>query len=326
MSGVRRLGLLTAWALFAAGLASPVSGGDNYALVVTGASGGDAYAKKYDAWRRTFVSTLRDKFLYPPDHIAVLAEREEPGVALATREHVQRTVTDLRTRLTQNDLLIVLLIGHGTLTEGSSGEDAKFNLVGPDLSASEWGSLLKPLTARLVFVDTTSVSFPFMRKLAGPGRIVVTATDSAAQEFETVFAEWFVKSLSEEAADADKNGRVSLLEAFTYASAGVRRWYDEHNQLPTERPLLDDDGDGVGREAQNPGTDGALARGVYLQTAGETVDAPRRALAARQAALEAEIEALKARRPSMAPDAYQSELERLLLELARISAELRAKS
>jgi hypothetical protein len=165
-----------------------------------------------------------------------------------------------------------------------------------------------------------------MRKLAGPGRIVVTATDSAAQEFETVFAEWFVKSLSEESADADKNGRVSLLEAFTYASAGVRRWYDEHNQLPTERPLLDDDGDGVGREAQNPGTDGALARGVYLQTAGEPVDAPRRALAARQAALEAQVEALKAGRPSMPPDVYQSELERLLIELARISAELRAKS
>ena len=68
-----------------------------------------------------------------------------------------------------------------------------------------------------------------MRKLAGPGRIVVTATDSTAQEFETVFAEWFVKALTEMAADTDKNGRISLFEAFTYASAGVRRWYDEQN-------------------------------------------------------------------------------------------------
>jgi hypothetical protein len=309
--------------LLAVFLALPAAAGDNYALVVSGASGGDDYAKKYDGWRRSFVSALRDKFVYPADHVIALAEKEEPGVALATREQVQRALLDLRARLTRDDLLVVLLIGHGTLTGDA---DAKFNLVGPDMTASEWADLLKPLSARLVFVDTTSVSFPFMRKLAAPGRVVVTATDSTAQEFETVFAEWFVKALTEMAADADKNGRVSMLEAFTYASAAVRRWYDEHNQLPTERPLIDDDGDGVGREAQSQGADGSLARGTYLQSAGEPVDAPRRALAARQAALEAQVDALKARRSSMAPDAYQAELERLLLELARISAELRSKT
>jgi hypothetical protein len=307
----------------AVAIAAPAAG-DNYALVVTGASGGDAYAKKYDGWRRTFVATLLDKFAYPQDHVIVLAEKQEPGVAPATREQVQRTLTELRTRLSQDDLLFVLLIGHGTAADDRSGEDAKFNLVGPDLTASEWAALLKPLPGRLVFVDTTPVSYPFLRKLSAPGRIVVTATDSSAQEFETVFAEWFVKSVSEMAADTDKNGRVSMLEAFTYASAAVRRWYDEHNQLPTERPLIDDDGDGVGHEAPNPSPDGALARGTFLQLAGEPVDAPRRALVARRAALEREIEALKARRSSMSADAYQMELERLLLELARVSAELRS--
>ena len=307
-------------------VSSPASAGDNYALVVTGASGGDAYAKKYDAWRRSFVSTLREKFAFPEDHVVVLAEREEPGVLAATREQVQRVLVHLRSRLVKDDLLVVLLIGHGTSAEGGDGEDAKFNLVGPDLTATEWSSLLKPLAARLVFVDTTPVSFPFLRKLAGPGRIVMTATDSSAQQFETVFGEWFVKAFADPAADADKNGRVSMLEAFTYASAGVRRWYDERNQLPTERPLLDDDGDGVGREAQSPGADGAAARNAYLQPVGEPPEVARRALTARQTALEAEIEALKAKRTSMATDAYQAELERLLLELARISAELRSKT
>ena len=38
------------------------------------------------------------------------------------------------------------------------------------------------------------MSYPVLRKLAAPGRIVVTATDSTAQEFETVFGEWFVKA------------------------------------------------------------------------------------------------------------------------------------
>ena len=58
---------------------------------------------------------------------------------------------------------------------------------------------------------------------------------------------------------------MSIWEAFTYASAGVQQWFEQKGQLPTERPLLDDTGDGVGREAQNPGTDGALARITYLE-------------------------------------------------------------
>jgi hypothetical protein len=323
MKAIRCFVSVTALALV---VSSRASAGDNYALVITGASGGEAYAKKYDGWRRAFVSTLREKFAYPADHVVVLAEREEPGVAAATREQVQRTLVALGTRLVKDDQLVVLLIGHGTSAEGGDGEDAKFNLVGPDMSASQWSSLLKPLAARLVFIDTTPVSFPFLRKIAGPGRIVITATDSSAQEFETVFGEWFVKAFTEAAADADKNGRVSVLEAFTYASAGVRRWFEERNQLPTERPLLDDDGDGVGREAQTLGPDGAVARNTYLQAVGVPPELARRALTARQVALEAEIEALKARRSSMPPDAYQAELERLLLELARTSAELRSKS
>ena len=193
-------------------------------------------------------------------------------------------------------------------------DDAKFNLVGPDLSASEWAELLKP-HRRLAWSSSTrrrSASRSCASSPA-PGRVVVTATDSTAQEFETVFAEWFVKALTEMAADADKNGRVSMLEAFTYASAAVRRWYDEHNQLPTERPLLDDDGDGVGtRGAESGGRRMRWRAARICRLPAEPVDAPRRALAARQAALEAQVDALKARRSSMAPDAYQAELERLL--------------
>ena len=270
MSGARHV---IGVAILVLGVAARAAAGDNYALVVTGASGGETYAKKYDGWRRTFVSTLRETFGYPADHVVVLAEKVEPDVAQATREQVQRALLDFRTRLTKDDLLVVVLIGHGTSTEGGD-EDAKFNLVGPDLTASEWGSLLKPLAARLVFIDTTSASFPFLRKLSAPGRIVMTATDSTAQEFETVFGEFFVKAFTEAAADADKSGRVSMLEAFTYASAGVRRWFDEHSQLPTERPLIDDDGDGVGREAQNPGPDGALA-GATGAVVSQTLDKPK---------------------------------------------------
>jgi hypothetical protein len=229
----------------------------------------------------------------------------------------------LRGRLTQDDQLIVLLIGHGTTAEGPRGEDAKFNLVGPDLRASEWGDLLRPLASRVVFVDTTAVSYPFLHHLAAPGRIVVTATDSTAQEFETVFGELFIRAFEDPSADADKSGRVSLFEAFSYASAATRAWYEQRGQLPTERPLIDDDGDGVGHEASNPASDGALARATFLQASSMPADAVGAAALRRQRELESQIDDLKRKRPSMPPADYDAELERLLLELARVSAQTR---
>jgi hypothetical protein len=305
---------------------APCFAAERYAVVVTGASGGDDYARKYDTLRASFVSTLKEKFAFDDAHLFVLADHESAGVLPATRASVQRVLGDLRQRLAKDDLLFVLLIGHGT---SANGEDAKFNLVGPDLSASEWSDLIKPIAGRLVFVDTSGASFPFMQKLAGRGRVVLTATDSAAQQFETVFPEFFIKAFDDPAADLDKNGRVSLWEAFSYASAGVRQWFDQHGQLPTERPLLDDDGDGVGREAQNPGADGALARAVYLDPdPGASVGdgAALSTLQKAKADLERRIEELKGRKTSMSPDEYDPELERLLLELARISQQIRTKS
>lgn len=306
--------------------ASSARAGDRYALIVTGASGGDAYAQTYAAWRVSLVETLRAKFHYDPERLMILAETPGEGVQRATRENVRQAFADLRTRMTRDDQLLVLLIGHGTSLDG---DEAKFNLVGPDLNASEWSELVRPLPGRLVFVNTTGASFPFLKKMAGKGRVVLTATDAAAQQFETVFAEFFTRAFGDAAADLDRNGRVSMWEAFSYASAGVRQWFEQKGQLPTERPLLDDTGAGVGREAQNPGTDGAIARVTYLEPDAALVlpsDTALAGLVRRRAELEAQLEELKARKESTPADRYDVELEKLLVEIARISAQIRAKS
>src|SRR5262249_35212517 len=161
--------------------------------------------------------------------------------------------------------------------------------------------LIKPIVGRIVFIDTTGASFPFLHRLAARGRIVLTATDSIAQQFETVFPEFFVKAFDDEAADADKNGRVSIWGAFDYASAEVRQWFEQKGQLPTERPLLDDTGTGIGREAQAPGADGALARITYLEPEPALElpsDAGLATLVKRRAALESALEELRARKES----------------------------
>ncbi|MGE5243364.1 MAG: hypothetical protein ACM3SQ_03965 [Betaproteobacteria bacterium] len=296
---------------------------DKYALVVTGASGGEEYARQFETWRVMFLSTLRETWSYPDDHIVMLAERPGQNVARATRENVERAIADLRKRMTKDDQLLVLLIGHGS----GDGDEARFNLVGPDLRAGEWADLLRAIPGRLVFVDTTAASAPFLHALAARGRVVLTATDSSAQQFETVFPGFFVKAFGDQAADADKNGRVSVWEAFAFASAQTRAWYEQHGRLSTEHALLDDTGAGAGRQADTPGPDGELARATYLDLHNTEVgSAAMSRLLARKAELEAEVDALRARKASMKPEDYAAALEKVLIELARVSEEIRAKS
>jgi len=265
-------------------LAGHAFAADNYALIVSGASGGATYAAKYDGWRAAFVSLLKSKFGYPDAHLVALSE--------ARKEQIQQAIRDLRARMTKDDVLFVALIGHGT--------DDKFNLAGPDMKAVEWADALKPIPARVVFVDMASSSFPFLSQLAAPGRIVITAADSTAQQFETVFPEFFIQAFADPSADGDKDGRVSIFEAFQYASATVRGWFDQHNQLPTERALLNDEG---------------AARVTFLQPRAVPAND---AIAKRQAELEAAIASLRARRSSMPAAAYDAEMERLLTDLARL--------
>lgn len=306
------------------GGAAPANADERYALIVSGASGGTEYAQKYQKWRTTLVRALRERLEWPADHVYELSDDGE-GSQRATRENVRRAVAELRKRVADGDVTLVFLMGHGT----ADTDEAKFNLVGPDLSVDEWAALLKPLAGRLVFVNGASGSFPFLAKLAGPGRIVLTAADSAAQQFETVFPQFFVEALGTDGADLDKNGKVSMLEAFVFSSARVKNWFEQRGQLATERPLLDDKGDGIGREADTPGRGGTLAQITFLQPDVPPALAgnPRLAALARQRVeVENALSILRSNKATMAPARYEIELERLLLDLARLDRQLRTKT
>lgn len=316
-----RLGSLLVAATLLHGVAAAQ---ERYALVVTGASGGAEYARRYSAWRDALVDKLVRVFGVPRGHVWVLAESPGPTEGPATAEGVRRAVADLARVVGPGDLVLVVLIGHGT----HDGTDAKFNLVGPDLDARAWADLLARFSGRLVVVNTTEASFPFLAALAGPRRIVITATDSPAQRFGTVFPEYFVQALDDPAADLDKNGRVSIWEAFMFASARVRRHYEARGQLSTERALLDDTGDGVGKEAGAPGPDGPVAARVFLdaEPAPPAADPAVLDLLRRRAELESALEELKTRKPLLPEPEYQAELERLLIELARVSRAIRRRT
>ena len=296
---------------------------ERYALIVSGASGGEEYVQQYTTWTTEFVRTLTSRLKFDPQRITALADSHEPATA-ATAGNVRTAIAAVQARMRRDDLLLVLLIGHGTF----DGVDAKFNLVGPDLESAEWSSLLEPLPGELIIVNTTAGSFPFIARVSGPRRIVISATDSVAQRFDTVFPEYFVRAFADEAADLDKNERVSIWEAFAAASAAVRRHYQQRGQLSTERSLLDDNGDGQGRGAAEPGADGSRATRTYLDEnlpGAAPTDEALLALLQRKALIEAELDELKIRKAFLAPEEYAREFERLIIDFAKVSSGIRRR-
>jgi hypothetical protein len=318
------------------GGAVPAAAGDRYVLVVAGASGGQEYADQYARWTGELVGVLSNRMKVPVERIKVLSDSTDPSSA-STAANVRQHLSAVRRAMTRDDLLLVVLIGHGTF----DGVDAKFNLVGADLESAQWAELLAGVPGQVVMVNTSSASFPFLARLAGERRVVIAATDSVAQRFDTVFPEYFIKAFQGDGADIDKNDRISLWEAFSAATNDVRRYYQRRGQLSTERALLDDNGDGVGHEASGRGPggreatakdkdaeDGALASHVYLDEplpgAAPTDEVLVKLLQAR-AALEGEFEDLKIRRSFLPPAEYQKEFERLMIELARVNKEIKAR-
>jgi hypothetical protein len=304
-------------------LATPLWAAERYAVIVAGASGGPEYAEQYSRWTRELSEVLVDRLKLDRERVKVFGDTKDPATA-ATAENIRKHLAAIRRGMTRDDILLVVLIGHGTF----DGTDAKFNLVGADLESAQWAELVAGLPGRLVLVNTTSASFPFIERLAGDRRVVITATDSIAQRFDTVFPDYFVKAFQGDVADIDKNGRISMWEAFTTATAEVRRHYQRRGQLATERALLDDNGDGVGREAAGAGDDGSVASRVYLdeQLPGAApTDEVLVLLLQKRATLEAEVDELKVRRSFLPPTQYQQEFERLMIELARVARDIRAR-
>jgi hypothetical protein len=316
-----RVGLLVAMAVL---LAQPAAGEERWAFILSGASGGPKYAAQMAEWRAGLQSALVDRYGFKADQVRLFVDETVKTGESGSAANVRKAFAEVRKQLGRDDLLVIVLLGHGTY----DGDVAKFNLVGPDLTASDWATLLNGIPARLVVVNTTESSFPFLERLSGANRVVITATDSAAQKYATVFPDYFVKAMREASSDLDKNGRTSIFEVFAAASAAVKQHYEQRGQLTTERAVFDDNGDGVGREAEAPGPDGAMARLLYLdaELPAAANDPQLAALLRRRRELEAEAEALKQKKGSMAAPAWEAEYEKLMLELARVSREIRGRS
>jgi hypothetical protein len=228
--------------------------------------------------------------------------------------------------------LWIVLIGHGTF----DGKEARFNLRGPDVSATDLAGWLKPFHRPIVLIDTASSSAPFLNKLSATNRVIVTATRSGNEQNFARFGQYFAEAITSTDADLDKDGQVSVLEAFLIASRKAAEFYKLEGRLVTEHALIDDNGDGLGtpadwfrglRAVKKPqgktAVDGLLAQQICIVPSRQEASLSSEQRAKRDA-LEREILLFREKKTSMPENDYYRQLEKLLLDYARFYESLPA--
>jgi hypothetical protein len=314
------------WMALGLAVASPLAA-QTQALIVSGLGGEPRYQEAFARTALDLARAARERLGAAAEDVVVLAEDPGRGAGITGRSTTGEIATRLRAlseRAAPGGILLVVLVGHGS----AAGGEPRLNLPGPDLTARGLAEMLRPFsTQSIVVVNAASASGDWIEALSGPRRAILTATRSGLERDETHFAEHFAAALAADDADGDKDGRLSVFEAFEYARREVARLYQRDQRLQTEHALLDADGDKVGDRAPQPTAgDGAAAAAVFLTSspAASGGSAPS-GLAAVRDSLQREVTLLRGRRSTMSAEEYDRRLEALLLELARVNREVRQR-
>jgi hypothetical protein len=222
----------------------------------------------------------------------------------ADTQTVQLALSELKARLRSDDTLLFAYVGHSSY----DGERFKFNVIGSDFSATELGGWLEDSRAENEILIVTGASSGAVQDvLAADNRTLITGTRSGEQKNATVFGRFFTAALDDEAADVDKDKRITALEAFRYAETGIERYYGDAGEMTTENPVTS-------------GPDPVLVLAVLESQL--AVDPARNHLYTRRSELEQDIARLRDRKAEYSPDAYFAELQKLLLDMALIENQL----
>jgi hypothetical protein len=284
-----------------------------HVLAVTGLSGEPAYRLLFESATSALVDSARARWRVSDSSSILLAEDLKStrlyAKGRATKDAIAQSFLTLSRRVAPGDIVLVFLVGHGS----GDGVESRVSLPGPDATAADFAGWIAGFTRQtVVFVNAASGSGDFAAALHGPRRVIVTATRTALERNETRFATPFVRALTTDEADADKDGRVSVLEAFAYAKREVARVYETDKRLLTEHAVI---------------SDSILARSVSFGAPRSTTTDPRAAaLVAERSELEAQVAALRGRKDRMTAAAYDAELERLLVQVAQKTQAIRALS
>ncbi len=306
-------------------------------ILVVGAAGASEFGEQFTQWSTQWAAIGRQA------GAKVVEIGNDTDLSVNDVDRLKAAIESIATEGTSSlHPHWIVFIGHGTF----QANVAKFNLRGPDIAVEELAKWLKSVDRGLVIVNVASSSGPFVNALSGKNRIVVTATKSGEEHNFARFGAYLPKALGDPASDLDHDDEVSLLEAVLKATSETGEFYAADDRLRTEHAIVDDNGDKLGTPAEMLGSvlrgtplkattspkstspppqlDGDLAARAILIPA---VDVAKLSLdeSAARAKTESELQALRKKKSSLSEDEYFTQLERLMLELAKIyqSAEKR---
>ena len=145
------------------------------------------------------------------------------------------------------------------------------------------------------------------------------------------FGEYLALSIADLNSDLDKDGQVSLLEAFLVASNKTAEFYKTKARLATEHPLIDDNGDHAGtpsdwfrgvravkRAKDGAKPDGARAHQFCLVLSERDQKLSLESRLQRDK-LEQAVADLRDKKDKLKEDDYYNQLEDLMIKIAKLS-------
>ena len=291
-------------------------------VIVVGAPGAAEYKGQFERWAGLWQ--------------AVALKAGAQSIRIGGAEGAQVTDRDRLHSVLQEQAkagqqpLWIVLIGHGTY----DGREAKFNMRGADVTDAELANWLSPVKRQVIVINCASSSGPFINRLSGPNRVVVTATKSGFEMNFTRLGQYLAEAITDPRADLDKDGQVSLLEAYLTAGSRVEEYYRARSQLASEHALLDDNGDKLGtpanwfkgvratqRARDGAALDGIRAHQVHLIPSDRERGMPAE-MRKRRDELESSIADLRDQKEKLKDDEYYARLEKLMVELAQLYGKL----
>lgn len=283
-----------------------------YISIVEGLGGMPEYQQQFDSQREDLVGAAHS--MTDESRVAVFSGEE------ATRDKILAHFNQLSSKMTADDRVAIYLIGHGSF----DGTDYKFNIPGPDISATDIKEVLEKLPGQNHFlVNTSSTSGAMVEALVGEDKeaqpekyIVIAATRNGVERNATQFGRYFVEALTSTEADINKNNTISVQEAFDYANRGVTSYFEAEGKLATEHPQLR--GSGAAQFSLARLSD----RAVQNVSEGSLLSE----LLKQRQELDAKIEDLQLRRLEFSSNTeYLAQLQALILQSAELSEQIDAE-
>lgn len=288
--------------------------GETYFVTVAGLGAEAEYEQRFSGWAKDLDKVVRGE---PGAKVDTFTGKD------ATKANLEAKLKAIASQAKADDSVVLTLIGHGTYDD----RDYKFALPGPDISATELSQLLDRIQAHVLVVNTTSSSGGSIPILQKPKRVVITSTKTGTEKNVTVFARYWIEALRDPAADADKNQVITALEAFKYAEAKTAKYFETQNWLATEHCLIEDAGKGEGVKDPGPENGEGQVAGRFAllhlgSVAAAAKDPKKQELLKKKEELETQIDELKYHKAAMDSAQYQTQLRKLVLELAQTQEEL----